>query len=72
MKEEILFRACAIRDRIEELKRMQVLLEDKAKPAWLRVSHNGAGVRISDDMRVSMLKMCIEERVKLTKELEEL
>lgn len=72
MKDETFLRAVEINKRIEELDKMQKRLEDKDESAWLRVSHYNEDIRLSDDMRTTMLGMCIGERARLAKEFEEL
>lgn len=72
MKDENFLKACEIKERIEELDKMQRRLEDKDESAWLKVRHYGEDVRLSDDMRTTMLGMCIGERARLIKEFEEL
>ncbi len=72
MKEEKFLKACEIKERIKELDKMQRRLEDKGESAWLKVSHYSEDVRFSDDMRTTMLGMCIGERARLVKEFEEL
>lgn len=72
MKDEKFLRACEIKKRIEELDKMQRRLEDKEESAWLKVTHYNEDVSLSDDMRTTLLGMCIGERARLYKEFEEL
>lgn len=72
MKDEKFLKACEIKERIKELDKMQRHLEDEDESAWLKVSHYNEDVRLSDDMRTTMLGMCIGERARLGKEFEEL
>lgn len=72
MKDETFLRASEINKRIEELNKMQKRLEDKDESAWLRVNHYNEDVRLSDDMRTTLLGMCIGEKARLVKEFEEL
>lgn len=72
MKDEKFLKACETKERIEELDKMKRRLEDKEESAWLKVTHYNEDVRLSDDMRTTMLGMCIGERARLVKEFEEL
>ncbi len=72
MKDENFLKAYEIKERIKELDKMQRRLEDKDESVWLKVRHYSEDVKLSDDMRTTMLGMCIGERARLIKEFEEL
>lgn len=75
MKVDDLKRGNEIERRIYELEKMQKWLED-VKGKSVSIIATGCTVNdtvsLSDDMRTTMLGMCIGERARLAKEFEEL